>query len=84
MGEGEEKTERIVPVFVFKQVFGFPGQTPDIPMPVGTDRVPECASGRMRKVVRFFYHEVVSRCRGRETVTRVQDPGLLSKFTIPP
>ena len=47
MEEGEEKTERIVPVFVFKQVFGFPGQSPDIPMPVGTDRVPECASGRM-------------------------------------
>jgi hypothetical protein len=30
LGEGEEKTEQLVPVFAFEQVFGFPGQSPDI------------------------------------------------------
>jgi hypothetical protein len=76
---GGEKTERLVPVFVFEQVFGFPSQYPDIPMFAGADSAHECASGRMREVVRFFHHEVVSRCRGRATVTRVQIPGLLTK-----
>ena len=48
----------------------------------GGDGFYKYAWERMREAVMFFHHEVISRCRGRATVTRVQDPGLLSKFTI--
>ena len=80
LGEGEEKTERIVPVFGSGQVFGFPGPSPDIRMFAGWTVFMSTLGNGCERRCGFFYHEVVSRCRGKETLTRVQIPGLPTKF----